>query len=111
MQQGRKSSARRAGLTGSCCREEQATKRGRKTPRKASQGRNVLSACFRFCPGTAYIVRFLLAYSSPRSMLTKPLRYVFELCSGEWRIQSASAKCTKSWSQIDLTARPRPVAV
>ena len=36
--------------------EEQATKRGRKRAQKASHGRSVLSACFRFCPGTAYIV-------------------------------------------------------
>ena len=36
--------------------EEQATTRGRKMVRKAFQGRIFLRDCFRFSPGTAYIV-------------------------------------------------------
>ena len=38
--------------------EEQATTRGRKRVRKAFQGIIFLSACCRFCSGTAYIVYF-----------------------------------------------------
>ena len=46
---------RRAGLTGSCCRGA-GHDEGRKRVRKGFQGRIFLSACCRFCPGTAYIV-------------------------------------------------------
>jgi hypothetical protein len=54
MQQGRKSSGGQ-GLPDRAA-EEQATTRGRKRVRKGFQGRIFLRACFRFCPGTAYIV-------------------------------------------------------
>ena len=54
MQQGRKSSGGQ-GLPDRAA-EEQATTRGRKRVRKALQGRILLRACIRFCPGTAYIV-------------------------------------------------------
>ena len=54
MQQGRKSSGGQ-GLPDRAA-EEQATTRGRKRVRKAFQCRIFLSACCRFCPGTAYIV-------------------------------------------------------
>ena len=47
--------------------EEQATTRGRKRVRKAFQGRIFLRACFRFCPGTAYIV-FASFALNPRSI-------------------------------------------
>ena len=49
---------RRAGLTGSCCRGA-GHDEGRKRVRKGFQGRIFLSACCRFCPGTAYIVPLL----------------------------------------------------
>ena len=46
---------RRAGLTGSCCRGA-GHDEGRKRVRKGFQGRIFLRDCFRFSPGTAYIV-------------------------------------------------------
>jgi hypothetical protein len=84
---------RRAGLTGSCCRgagHKEGEKEGSK--RLPAQGRNSLSACCRFCPGTAYIVS-----ASARNQVAISGNQWQSVCGNQWH--SATLR-GKQWQSV-----------
>ena len=80
MQQGRKSSGGQ-GLPDRAA-EEQATTREKNMVRKGFQGRIFLRDCFRFSPGTAYIVRGFERASRAEILYVHCLRFLSGLPNG-----------------------------
>ena len=84
---------RRAGLTGSCCRGA-GHDEGRKRVRKGFQGRIFLRDCFRFSPGTAYIVADdVVDLKTAEAMIAEALSMLDEANEGE----RAADERARSW--------------